>query len=241
VYYLSHAGTEDDFYGVPFPAVGERVIFDVGRLLAARERVRGSADPHLLRGDEGLVVLENPLDVLNWPCQLWRVEDLKGVIRPWPTASYLWCQALVVHEELPSWHVMGSHGDAVVAIAERARLLTAEDVAAIAALPAAEEDESYRAVWQRWQAERQRSGSPVGCGLLMLRRAVQEAARTIDPGLFGWDEDDGVEVLADPAWQQASHAAAAAALADGAAEILGPGEYGRLIHRWVTGLDPRSG
>lgn len=164
MYYLSHAGREDDFYGVPFPAAGKRVVFDINRFLTARERIRGSADPHLLRGDEGLVIVEDPIDVLQWPCQLWRVGDLDGAIRPWPSASYLWCQAMVVHEEVPGWRVMGPHGDAVAAVAERARLLTTEDAEAIAALPAAEEDECYRAVWQRWHAEGRRPGSPAGCG-----------------------------------------------------------------------------
>jgi hypothetical protein len=52
----------------------------------------------------------------------------------------------------------------------------------------------------------------VGCGLLAVHDAVVESARRVNPQLFGWDDQDGIEVLIDPAWQQTSHAAKAAAL-----------------------------
>lgn len=234
-YYLGHVEGED-LHGVPFPAAGARVVFDRDSLLAARERLRGGADADLPVGDEGLVVVQDPLDVLSWPCRLWRVGDLERVVRPTPWANYLWCQALTVYEEVPGWLVMGPRGDAVVEVIEAARSLTGDDVAAIAAVPDTDEARCYRAVWWRWAD--QRSGSPVGCGLLAVNRAVEEAARRVDPRLFGWDDDDELEVLTDPAWQQAAHAATAAALASGAAEILEPGEHDRLTYRWVTVVGP---
>lgn len=104
-----------------------------------------------------------------------------------------------------------------------------------------EEEALTRVLWQRWRAGH-RSGSPVGCGLTSLYRAVEDAALRAGPGLFAWDEDGGVEVLADPAWLQAHAAANRAALAFGAPDFLTVGQNAVLARRWVSVFgSPREG
>ena len=234
-YYLACAPDSEDYFGVPSPAVGVRVVFDAGRLVAAREGGLGDAVARELTGDEGLVVLEDPRERLTWPCRLWRVDNLEGAVRLLPSNGWLLCKAVTVREELPGWLVMGPRGDAVVQVVEQARGLTGAQASAIAALDEDDEGRLYQAVWDRWLRLRTGgSGSPLGkVGLYPVFHAVNQAARRTSPTLFGWDEADGVEVLTDPAWVQAQHAAMAAALALGAPDILDVEENERLARRWI--------
>jgi hypothetical protein len=232
-YYLAERD-EDDFLGVPLPAVGVRVTFDVEKLFAARERLPYAIPvDRTLTGDEGLLVHEDPMAVLQLPLRLWRVDELDGVVRPAPAGRWLRCRSLTVQEQLPRWLVMGPYGAAVERVIDQACGLTDELVHALAALDPADEQELTSVVWQRFLAVR-RSGSPVGCGLSTVHGCVAEAARRTDPHLFGWDEADGVEVLTDPAWQEASRAANAAALGLGARDLVSPQESERLARRWTS-------
>jgi hypothetical protein len=234
VYYLAHHGEEREFLGVPFPAVGARVRFDIARLFAARERLSGAPVDRTVVGDEGLVVYEDPMAVLTLPDRLWRVGDIDGEVRVVPR-RYGWmrCKSLTVREELPNWLVMGPHGDLVAQVIDQARDLTDEQTRTIAAMDAADEASLYRALWDRWLLNHE-SGSPVGCGLSAVHDAVGEAARRTGPHLFCWDVEDEVEVINDTAWQQAGHAALAAAIARGAPQILSNQENHRLALRWTT-------
>lgn len=141
---------------------------------------------------------------------------------------------------LTGWLVVGAHGDAVAAVIEQAMTLTSSVARKIADMSDDDEARLTRAVWDRWLRPRKHStGSAVGVGLLSLHHAVEETARRIDPGLFGWDERDGHDVLTDPAWQHAGRAAGAAALAFGVPELLEPGERELLASRWVRAVgDP---
>lgn len=232
-YYLAEEGGEEEFIGVPLPAVGVRVRFDVEKLFAARERRLGHPVERVLAGDEGLVVYEDPMEVLQLPDRLWRVDDLTGEVRVLPASRWLRCQSLRVGEELPAWLVMGPRGGLVARVIDQACHLTDEQVRTIAAMDPADEQRLYRAVWERWLAHH-RSGSPVGCGLSALHDAVTRAARRTSPDLFGRDEQDEVEIVTDPAWQQAGHAAGAAALGQGAPGLLSAGENRRLMRRWTA-------
>ncbi|MGA2825474.1 MAG: hypothetical protein ABSF03_05090 [Streptosporangiaceae bacterium] len=232
-YYLAEKGAGEEFFGVPFPTVGVRVRFDAGKLFAARERRLGHPIELVLTGDEGLVVHEDPMEVLQLPDRLWRVDDLTGEVRLAPANRWLRCQSLRVREELSAWLVMGPHGDLVAQVIDQACRLTSGQVRAIAALNPADEQRLHRAVWERWLAHG-RPGSPVGCGLSALHDAVTRAARRTSPDLFGWDEQDEVEVVTDPAWLQADHAAGAAALAQGAPDLLSTEDNQRLMRRWTA-------
>ncbi len=236
--YLAHKGPEGDFLGVPFPSAGVRVVFDIERLFAARDRLTGSEADRTITGDEGLVVYEDPMAVLTLPNRLWRVDDVRGEVRLPPGNRWVRCQALTVREELPTWLVMGSHGDAVAHLISQTRNLTDRQAREIAALDPAEEKRRVDLVWDLWLSTG-RSGSPVGCGLHEVSGAVVQSARRVGRQLFGWDDQDGIEVLIDPAWLQASHAANAAALALGAPDILGDEESRWMARRWTTVVGPR--
>jgi hypothetical protein len=240
-YYLAHKGADEEFPGVPFPAVGTRVVFDAEPLFLARERLMGHPVDRTVTGADGLVVHEDPMDVLTLPDRLWRVDDVAGGVRLLPSDRWFRCRSLMVVEELPNWSVMGPHGDLVARVIDRARELTDERAGTIAAMDPAEEKSVVDAVWRRWLAAH-RSGSPIGCGLLALHGAVTDAARRAGPDLFDRDDEAGVEVLADPAWQQAGAAAGAIALALGASDLLDGEERRALSARWanVMGM-PGSG
>lgn len=234
-YYLAQSGGDEEFFGSPMPAEGVRVVFDPDRLLAARERKYPDL-PSMSRSDaddEGLVVYQDPMAVVKLPDRLWRVEELAGGRRLAASNRWVRCKSLTVREELPRWLVMGPHGFAVERVMDQARGLTEESVHAVAAMDPADEEYLVGEVWQRF-LQMHPSGSPIGCGLIAVSGCIDEAARRVDPGLFGLDEDDGVEVLMDPTWQQAGHAACAAALALGAPDLLGEAENQRLASRWTT-------
>lgn len=223
---------DDRYFGEPGLARGVRVRFEADRLFAARERRTGRPVERRLAGDEGLVVAEVATDVILWPFSLWRVEDLDRPLRVRPANRWVRCQAFTVVEQVPTWMVAGPSGYAVEWVISRARALTGDQVAALAAMPGDDEEPLKQALWDRWLADH-RSGSPVGCGLTTLQDAVEAAARRAGPRLFSWDEQDEVEVLSDPAWQAASHAASGAALALGAPELLAPEERAVLARRWT--------
>ena len=240
-YYLTHKGAEAEFLGTPFPAVGVRVVFDVERLFAARERLLGRpVDRHVV-GDEGLVVHEDPTAVLTLPDRLWRVDHLGRARRHRPTDRWLRCGSLTVVEEVPAWLALGPYGDRVVRVIDQAHALTDEQARVIAARDDARERRLVRELWQRW-LPRHRAGSPIAGGLAEVYEAVTGAARRTGPHLFGWDDEDGVEVLTDGSWQQAAAAAGAAALAAGAPGILAAADDRELALRWTHRVGrPRPG
>ncbi|HEU5159765.1 MAG TPA: hypothetical protein VFU43_22410 [Streptosporangiaceae bacterium] len=233
-YFLADTGLPEEFPGVPYPRAGVRVAFDIDKFVAGQGESSFGAPNHPATDGAGLVVHEDPINVESWPCRLWRVDDLVDVVRLAPSNRWLRCGALTVYEELPGWLVMGPRGHAVVAVIEQARALTNEKVRAIAAIEGREEQDLYKALWDRWLRTHE-AGSPVGSGLSAVSRAVEEAARQVgDESLFVWDEEDEVEVLADPAWRHGRQAALAAALSVGAPDVLDASENEELAKRWRT-------
>ncbi|MER5585065.1 hypothetical protein [Streptomyces asoensis] len=222
------------FHGEPEPGPGVRVSFMPDEPAAARERGTRTGRPSDLPpvGNEGLMVNEIATDVPRWPSSLWRVADLEPM-RPIPAYRWIRCRAFTVTEQVPAWLVAGPHGEAVEQVITLTRALTGAQAEALAALPDEGEDPLKRTLWARW-SRRHHSGSPVGCALTTLHRVVAEAARQVGPHLFGPDEDDGVEVLEDPAWLSAFGAAYAAALALGAPDLLASEENAVLARRWTT-------
>lgn len=234
VMYFVLASEDERFFGIPMPAPAVRVSFDPERFFVARER-NGRAVERRLIGGEGLVVHECATDELIWPASLWRVVDLERPVRPMPGNRWVRCLAFTVVDQVPTWLVAGPHGDAVEWVINQARALTAEQVGRLASMPEESEEPLCKALWERWMRAR-RSGSPVGCGLTTLYKAVDEAARRVGPLLFGWSEEDGIEVLTDPAWRKAGRAAYAAALALGAPELVSSEQGSALALRWTSVL-----
>jgi hypothetical protein len=89
-------------YGSPPPAPGARCVFEPELLLAARYTLDGSPPSRELTATDGMLVHEDPTNVLTWPCRLWRVKDVDQ--RLWDGARVRWfrCRALTVVEEVPS-------------------------------------------------------------------------------------------------------------------------------------------
>lgn len=206
------------------PQPGAVVRFDPDKLQAKRP------DRPLL-GSEGLVVHHDALDVLLWPDSLWRVGRLEGVTEAGPRWSR--CKAFTVEEQVPTWLVSGPRGYVVEWVVARCRALTAEQVEALDAIPGDEEVQLTRDLWVAWGVDH-RSGSPVGQGLGRVLDGVSHAARQTDDELFGWDDEDGVEVLTDRRWTSASHAAFSAALGLGAPDYLAPEQNAALARRWTA-------
>jgi hypothetical protein len=225
-----------DLFGHPPPAPGVRVTFDPDRLAAYGLRHQLPM-MHRAPKRQGLAVVEIVVDAEAWPCRLWRVGDLE---EPQPLAYYLRCRSFVVREELPSWMVLGPRGEQVAAVLARAGRLTQQDVLTVAAEPDDEEKAARSAVFNRWRVRRDAGDRSVGsvCAGGGARpaawAAVEAAARSHDPGMFGWAEEALDEpILTDPAWQQARQAAVAATLAlvmpD---DLITPDEAAVLSRRW---------
>lgn len=221
-----------DILGDPAPAPGVRVRFVLEKLLAVW------AKPNPPKGDEGLMVYQDPTDLLTWPSRLWLVTDLERPVRATPGGTWLHCQAFTIEREVPAWLVAGPQGYAVQQIVTQARALTSGQVATLAALSDEGEEELTRQLWKRWSDTYHRSGSPVGHSLFAVYQAMKEAARRTSSTLFEWDEDDGIEVLSDPAWIRAGQAANHAALAYGPRELLTDEQRAVLTRRWMTVFEP---
>jgi hypothetical protein len=242
VYYYAASTLRPDLFGSPEPRPGARVVFDEARLHAYGPR-RYFPVVHQPGGPQGLAVFWSPLDVLTWPCRLWRVEDLAQPTAVSTHPFYLRCAAFTVIDEQPSWQVFGPHGEAVAHLEDQAAQLTSQHVSAIATADGIAEWQAFRDVMRRWHAQvdstphEGRLHSPIGNGLAVVRDAVDLAAARTGAQLFSWVEDTSESpVLADPAWREARQAMAAAALAAGAPELLQNNDAEALTSRWQHAL-----
>lgn len=229
-YFAVDAG--GDIFGDPEPAPGVRVRFVIEKLFAAR------GEPFSPKGDEGLVVYQDPTGTITWPSRLWLVTDLERPVRVLPGNTWVRCQAFTVEREVPAWLAAGLQGYAVEQVITHAKALTSGQVATLAALSDEGEQEFTQLLWKRWSDAHHRSGSPVGGALAAVHQAVNEAAHRTSSTLFEWSEDDGGAVLSDPAWIRAGQAANRAALAYGSLNLLTDEQHGVLTRRWMTVFGP---
>jgi hypothetical protein len=210
----------DGFSGRPYPAPGVRVVSR-----------HGDAPPYLVVEER----LDNVL-VLEWPIRLWRVTAIDAAADQVAGSGYVRATAFTVVEEVDARVVFGPNGAEVAAIVDRASRLSADE----AGLLAAAHDPGSAAIvdraWDRFLAVVDRRGrrslSPVGPGLTLVERGVIAAA-SLAGAAFELDEEDGVEVLADPTWQAARHAAMSATLAVGAPQLLDEAERQVLVAPWA--------
>jgi len=225
-YYLTVGLDGRNFFGRPEPAPGARVVFDAALMFAAREQLLGHPVAHELKGDEGLVVHEDPRDELGWPCRLWEVGDADGEIRLQPGNLWFRSRAVTVVQELPGWLVFGDRGAGVAAVIDQASRLTDAQVRALAAIS----DDVPQLPYRDWSEQRigGRLIRPIGNAMAHVHEAVVEAARATGLDLFAFDE---VHYLADETWQAARSIAAAAALAAGTVEHSA--EVALLARRWT--------
>lgn len=233
-YYFAVRPDGEGFFGWPEPASGERVRFDATLLLAARaRRAQGQVDRGLT-GRDGLVIHEDPRDVLIWPCRLWQVTDVDGEIRLQPSNPWFRTQAFTVQRELPNWMVFGERGEGIAEVIEQARHLTEAKATVLGEL-ANELIPTPDPALDRIPKGRIRT---LGHSINRLNQAVDEAARDTGLPLFEFDESDGVDFLADRSWRVARSVAAGALRARGSASP--PVDLVRLSSLWreVAGNPP---
>ena len=113
---------------------------DYGAALLTGDPVTHPAFDRKATAKSYLSVSTSPTDCtgFSWPCRLFRVEPIG---RAYKVGSDLPNKravcALVVAEELPAREVFGPNGEAVVAVIDRARLLTQDEAERITATWAA--------------------------------------------------------------------------------------------------------
>jgi hypothetical protein len=213
--FLQTPVSERDFAGAPYPQPGVRV------------RGTGGNPPWLV-----VVHYIDRMGVSRWPVRLWRVTDIEAA-PPGSQVSDRYTRAISVRivEQLPAWLLFGDHGYEVTRVIDAAGRLEDEDVTVLAAARAHAAGHVYAEAWRRWQAQA-RSGSPVGCALILVHQAVDRSARRSEPSLFRYDPVDGVDVLADRTWVAAKAACLEAALGLGAPHLVAPAEQALLTQAW---------
>jgi hypothetical protein len=88
----------------------------------------------------------------SWPCRLFRVEPVgrimgAGKVPLVASPSKRAVSALRVVEELPAWQALGPNGEAVAALIERCRTLTADDLWKLGAARGAARGAAWGAAW----------------------------------------------------------------------------------------------
>ena len=240
VYYFATSKERPDFFGVSRPTAGAQVTFDEAKLYDYGPRDIWPS-PYRRDGARGLVVYFDPLDVITWPCRLWKVHHLVQPTKSMKVPFYLHCQSFEVLEEIPSWRVLGAYGTAVARLIDEASDLTQAQVDIIASLDQSEETRTEQAVLQAWRAQlpsptnHRPPFTPYGTAWDFLATAVESSAARTGSHLFEWIEGAyRWPLLADSAWEQARRAALAAALAVSVPDLLTDDDTNRLTRRWRT-------
>ena len=131
---------------------------DYGAALLSGEVIRHPAKKVRNQPETYLSVSVSPTDCtgFSWPCRLFRVEPVGPVMTNLdasPNKRAL--SALRVVEELPAWQALGPQGEAMVAIIERCRTLTADEIKRLAAARAAARAAAWNAARDAaWHAAR---------------------------------------------------------------------------------------
>ena len=143
----------------------------------------------------------------SWPCRLFRVEPVgrimgAGKVPLVASPSKRAVSALRVVEELPAWQALGPNGEAVAALIERCRTLTADDIWKLGAAADAAADAAWDAAWDAARAAARAAAADAAW--VAAWGAARAAARGA-AGVAAWD------AAADAAWVAAWGAARAAA------------------------------
>ena len=185
---------------------------DYGAALLTGEPITHPSFDRKAGAESYLSVSTSPTDCtsFSWPCRLFRVEPIG---RAYKVSSDLPNKravcALVVAEELPAREVFGPNGEAVVAVIDRARLLTRDEVKRLAA--------ALDAAW--WAARAAAWDAALDAAWWAARAAAWDAA---------WDASDA----SDAACAAARDAARDAALAELTRDLITTEQYDLLIGPW---------
>ena len=89
----------------------------------------------------------------SWPCRLFEVEPRSALVSD--GSHKHGCTAVKVVRELPAWQALGPNGEAVAALIERCRTLTADEVGRLDAAWNAALNAARNAAWYAaWNAAR---------------------------------------------------------------------------------------
>ena len=183
----------------------------------------------------GYHVSDVPAETLiggSWPCRLFEVEIAEDV-----SPKHIAGHKRVVHtyrplRELPAWQALGPNGEAVAALIERARSLTADEIqrlgAAWDAARVAAGSAAWDAAWDAarvaaWDAARGAAGSAAGSA---ARVAAGSAARGAARG-----------AALDAARGAAGGAAGGAAVGLVVRDLITPEQFGILYGQWASVIE----
>ena len=198
--------------GDPMPGGGMVVTHPT-----SRERTDGGADGYL-----SVATVATECAGMRWPCRLAVVEPTRAAVwtpdpgtLPSKRASWQWR----VVAEIDAHQALGPQGHEVVAIIDRARMLTADELRQLTAARDAAQDATWVAAWYA------------------ARDAAWVAARDA-----AWDaawyaaRDAAWDATRDAAWG----AAWGAALATLVRDLITPEQYDLLMAPWRTVIGDRA-
>ena len=167
-----------------------------------------------------------------WPCRLFEVES-RGPVTPLDRFKF-GCGAFKVVRELPAWEALGPNGEAVVAVIERAEVLTATEANQLwGAQGAAWGAAWYAAVGGARYAARDARGARGAAWDAACRAAQGAAAGGARYAARGaWDAAWGA------AWEAAQDSARVAALAELTRDLITPEQYQTLAGPWLSVVTP---
>ena len=146
-------------------------------------RIKG----HLKLCKRGYHVSDVPAETLiggSWPCRLFEVEIAEDV-----SPEHIDGHKRVVHtyrplRELPAWQALGPNGEAVAALIERARSLTADEIQRLVAARGAARGAARAAAWA---AARDAAGAAAGVAARDAAGAAARDAARDAAGVVAWD------------------------------------------------------
>lgn len=201
------------------------------------------------RGPPWIVVDEVPASIVlaRWPGTLWRAMIVEAATAqdqrsrggpPLPYARYARCISVEILAEEDLSSLFGDYGKEVMAVLERARMMTRDQASILSSERHPEAGVAYDRTFRRWCSAEgigvethddnldgtlmigsMPSRSPVNEGLSLVHLAVLDRAKAVD-GLAATDVDEeGDQELVEP-WSGAGAALLDAALAFGAPDFV---------------------
>ena len=182
-------------------------------------RIKG----HLKLCKRGYHVSDVPAETLiggSWPCRLFEVEIAEDV-----SPEHIDGHKRVVHtyrplRELPAWQALGPNGEAVAALIERARSLTADEIQRLVAARGAARAAARGAAWAAAR------GAALDAAVGAAGSAALDAAR----GAAGF----AAEFAARGA---AGAAAGGAAVGLVVRDLITPEQFGVLYGQWASVIE----
>lgn len=192
--------------------------------------------------------------VTSWPGRLLVVDVLErgSMENLRPDAGYTRAISVRVIEEREPAELFGPHGAAVVSVIERAQRLRLDEAYALGAGGHPDAARANTAAWNAWlvaerrgssidtdedhtntllMPERQRRGSPIHSGFLVISSALRKRAIEESGDAAQYIDDEGEYCLAEP-WSSAMTSVLYAAMALGAPELISIVDRAHLLHAW---------